>query len=234
MSSRDEWKRNAAEEAAKLVEDGMSVGLGSGTTLAEVVRVLGELGSEADFVAASMATQQLADRLNLNLVSLKEYSALDLVIDGADEVDPDFRMIKGGGGDHTREKILASAAERVSIVVDRTKLVDELGEKSPVPVEVVPFSHGYIAGLLEKLGGEPSLRKSPSGGPFVTDNGNYIIDVDFGIIEDPAKIERELDHIPGTLENGIFVDVCTEVFVGHEGGCELLNSRQDFLEFRKD
>lgn len=226
-----EWKRNAGRKAADLVEDDMLVGLGSGSTLAEVVKALGERGSKADFVSSSVVTQQMAVKLGLNVVSLKRNTRLDIAIDGADEVDPNFAVIKGGGGAHTREKIVASAGKEFFMVVDKTKLVEKLGERNPVPVEVVPFSHEYIMGLLEDFGGECRLRKSPHGGPFVTDNGNYIIDVKLEGIEEPAELERDLNRVPGVVENGIFADFVDRVYVGYEGGCKVLESKEDFSEF---
>lgn len=227
----EEWKRAAAQEAAKLVKDGMVVGLGAGTTVAEIVRELSKSGPDATFVASSSATQQLADKLGLRLGTLDQHSELDLMLDGADEVAPDFSMIKGGGGAHTREKIVASAAKRVIIVVNRTKLVRRLGEQSPVPVEVLPFAHGYIEHQLKKLGGEPQMRKSSTGQPFVTDDGNYILDVKFKSIENPAELERAINRAPGVIENGLFVGVADHVLVGHEGGCETLRAPRDFSKF---
>lgn len=232
--NQERWKKNAAKEAAKLVEDDMIVGIGSGSTLAEVVRILGEKGSKADFVCGSIATQKLAERLGLNVVSLEKNSQVDITIDGADEVDPKLSMIKGGGGAHTREKIVASAAREVAIVVDKTKLVDNLGEKNPVPVEIIPFAGEYIAGLLENLGSETKLRISGSGELFVTDNGNYIIDADFGILENPSELETALNEVPGVIENGIFVDMADEIFVGYENGCEIVENEQEFMELTKE
>lgn len=139
MSAQEEWKRKAANEAAKLVEDKMTVGLGSGSTLSEVIKILGDMESEADFVPASVATQQLANKMDLNLISLEEDSELDIAIDGADEVNPNFVMIKGGGGAHTREKIVANAAEEVAIVVDKSKLVESLGEKIQFQLRSYPL-----------------------------------------------------------------------------------------------
>lgn len=231
MSLEDDWKRNAAEKATEIVEDWMKVGLGSGSTLGEVIKVLGKIGSEAEFVASSAATQQLTEKMGLNLVSLERGSELDIVIDGADEVDPYFAMIKGGGGAHTREKIVASAGENINIVVDRTKLVSRLGEKNPVPVEVVPFAIDYIEGLLEEFGENIRMRKSSSGGPYITDNGNYIIDVEIPKIEGPRVLEKRLNRVPGVVENGIFADFADRIFVGYEGGCEKISSREDFEEF---
>lgn len=225
-----EWKRAAAEAAARLVRDDMLVGLGSGTTMAQVVRELSRVGSKATFIPSSSAIQRLADGLGLRLGSLDERTRLDLAIDGADEVDPDFNMVKGRGGAHTREKILAHTAERVVIVVDRTKLVERLGERAPVPVEVIPFAHKFVMGRLKELGSRPELRATRGGSPFVTDDGNYIIDAKFEGIGEPAELERAINSIPGVIENGIFVGLPDLVLVGHEGGCAALRSRKDFFK----
>lgn len=231
MPARDEWKRNAAEKAVEIVEDRMVVGLGSGSTVGEVIKALGKAESKSKFVASSAATQQLAEKMGLNLVSLERGSELDIVIDGADEVDPYFAMIKGGGGAHTREKIVSSAGKEVNIVVDRTKLVFRLGEKNPVPIEVVPFAIEYIGGLLEKFGENTQLRKNSPGSPYITDNGNYIIDVEIPEIEEPRELEKRLNQVPGVIENGIFADFTDRIFVGYEGGCEAISSREDFEKF---
>jgi ribose 5-phosphate isomerase A len=225
------WKREAAKVAAKLARDKMVVGLGSGTTVAEIIRVLAKLKSKATFIPSSSLTQRLAGDLGLKLSSLDVYEKLDLMIDGADEVDPNFNMIKGGGGAHTREKIVAGAAKRVAIVVDRTKLVKKLGERTPVPVEVIPFAHDYTARKLSELGGKPKLRGAASGSPFVTDNGNYILDVKFSSIPNPAELERKINLVPGVVENGLFVDVADIFLVGYSGGCKTLRTRRDFLNF---
>jgi len=225
------WKRRAAEAAAKLVRDKMVVGLGSGTTVAEIIRALAKLNPKATFVPSSSTTQRLASDLGLKLSSLDVHDKLDLAIDGADEVDPNFNMIKGGGGAHTREKIVAGAAERVVIVVDRTKLVRKLGERSPVPVEVLPFAREYTARRLAELGGEPKLRIATSGAPFITDDGNYILDVKFRSIPKPAELEQKINRVPGVVENGIFVDVADIVLVGYNEGCKTLRTKRNFLDF---
>jgi ribose 5-phosphate isomerase A len=227
----EKWKRDAAEAAAKLVRDGMVVGLGSGTTVAGIIRALAGLNPNATFIPTSSITQRLASDLGLKLSSLDVHDKLDLAIDGADEVDPNFNMIKGGGGAHTREKIVAGAAKRVVIVVDRTKLVEKLGERAPVPVEIIPFAREYTARKLAGLGGEPKLRTAVSGSPFVTDDGNYILDVKFRSISKPEELERKINLVPGVVENGIFVGVPDFVLVGYEGGCVKLNSKQAFLKF---
>jgi len=229
----EEWKILAAETAARLVKRGMTIGLGSGSTVAHAVKCLAKLKPDASFVPSSIATQRLASELGLKLASLHEYRRLDLMIDGADEVDASFNMTKGKGGAQTREKIVADAAKRVVIVVDRTKLVDCLGEKMPVPVEVLPFVYKTAIRRLAELRGKPVLRATPTGAPFVTDDGNYIIDVKFRSISNPAKLEQVIDRVPGVIENGIFVGVADVVFVGYEGGCKVLKSKKDFVNFTR-
>jgi ribose 5-phosphate isomerase A len=226
------WKHRAAEAAAELVRDGMVVGLGSGSTMAETVKCLAKKKPEAVFVPASHTIEKVARRSGLKLGGLGARRPLDLVLDGADEVDPNFNLIKGRGGAHTREKILARAARRVAIVVDRTKLVERLGERSPVPVEVLPFAAERCKTELAGLGGDPKLRLRKGGKPFVTDNENYILDVKFSRIPNPAKLEREINEVPGVVENGIFTRLADVVLVGHENGCARLVSRRDFLKIR--
>jgi ribose 5-phosphate isomerase A len=182
-------------------------------------------------VPSSIYIQRLASELGLKLASLHEYSRPDLMIDGADEVDANFNMIKGRGGAHTREKIVAGAAKRVVIVVDQTKLVKCLGEKMPVPIEVLPFAYKAAIHRLAELGGKPILRTTPSGVPFVTDDGNYIIDVKFQGVAKPKDLETKINRVPCVIENGIFVGVADVVLVGYEGGCNVLRSKQDFINF---
>ena len=227
------WKKSSAQAAAKFVKAGMAVGLGSGTTVAHVVRTLARSKSRAIFIPSSSATQKLASELDLKLGSLGDHPKLDLMIDGADEVDPDLNMIKGRGGAQTREKILASAARKVVIVADRTKLVSQLGERTPVPVEVLPFAHKFTMRRLAELKGEAKLRITTTKAPFVTDNGNYIVDIKFTSISRPAELEAEINRMPGVVENGLFVKVADVVLVGHEGGCATLRSRRDFLNFMR-
>jgi ribose 5-phosphate isomerase A len=227
----EDWKNASARAAVKSVKSGMAVGLGSGTTVTHLIRLLAEQRSKAIFIPSSIATQNLASKLGLKMGSLEDGPKLDLMIDGADEVDPGFNLIKGKGGAHTREKIVASAAKKVLVLVDRTKLVKRLGERAPVPVEVLPFEYGFTMMKLSKLNGRPILRQTSAGTPFVTDNGNYIIDVKFPQVSRPAELEAKIDMVPGVVENGLFVDVADEVFVGHEGGCARLKSRRDFLNF---
>ncbi|MEM1689128.1 MAG: ribose-5-phosphate isomerase RpiA [Candidatus Hadarchaeales archaeon] len=224
----EEWKKFAATAAVELVEPGMTVGLGSGTTMAEVVKALARKKIKAKYVPSSEQIAKLASRLGLKLYELG--GELDLTIDGADEIDTSFNMIKGKGGALTREKILAKAAKKVVIVVDRTKLVKKLGKKNPIPVEVIPFSLRFTSEEIKRLGGKPELRLSGEK-PFVTDNGNYILDVRFKKITNPKSLEKKLNEIPGVVENGIFTDLADIVIVGHEGGYDVIKSKREFLGF---
>jgi len=218
--------------AAKLVRDGMVVGLGSGTTVAEVIKELSELNPDATYVAASSSSQRLAKKLGLRLSSLGAYHKLDMTIDGADEVDPNFDMIKGHGGAQTREKIVAEAAKKVVIVVDKTKLVKKLGQRFPVPVEVLPFAKDYTINRLAELGGKPVL-KTIDNVPLLTDNGNYLVEVWFKGINNAAKLEQKINELPGVVDNGLFAGVADVLFVGHEEGCTILRDKKNFLKFLK-
>lgn len=222
------WKSMAAEAVVELVKDWMVVGLGSGTTVAKVIAVLGKKKSRAAFVPASSFTERMARRAGLKLSDLTE--ELDLAIDGADEVDRRMNLIKGKGGALTREKILLKAAKRVAIVIDETKLVGRLGEKTPVPVEVLPFAMKFTAEKLKKLGGIPRLRKRGAR-EFKTDNGNFILDVKFGRIDDPEAMEEKINAIPGVIDNGIFtVPVDVLIVGGREGVKKIANLK---IEERK-
>jgi ribose 5-phosphate isomerase A len=217
--SADELKRAAAEAAARRVTSGMVVGLGTGSTAIHAVPYLaqrlksGEL-KDIRAIPTSFQSLMLARQLGIPLVDLDGIERIDLAIDGADEVAPDLTLIKGAGAAQTREKIIAALASDFTVVVDETKLVDRLGSKMPVPVEVLPFAVGPVTRAIERLGGEPTLRMAvKKAGPVVTDQGNLVIDARFGEISDPARLERELKLIPGTLENGIFFGLARRAFV---------------------
>ncbi|MEM2282783.1 MAG: ribose-5-phosphate isomerase RpiA [Candidatus Hadarchaeales archaeon] len=222
----ESWKKFAAERVCDFVEEGMVVGLGSGTTVQRVIESLARRKLKTRFVPASNATENLARKLGLTLTSLTESPELDLVIDGADEVDPDFNALKGRGGALTREKILCHAAKKVVFAVDRTKLVRRLGK--PVPVEVLPFSLGFVRRKLQLLGGDPELRMV-SGTPYLTDNQNFILDVRFRQVR--PMLERKINEIPGVVENGIFPKLADLLVVGWEGGAEIINNRKKFMTF---
>jgi ribose 5-phosphate isomerase A len=221
-SPADELKRAAAEAAARRVTSGMVVGLGTGSTAIHAVPALAErlrTGELRDIraVATSYQSTMLARQLRIPLVDLEEIERIDIAIDGADEVAPDLTLIKGGGAAQTREKIIAALADDFTVVVDDSKLVERLGTRMPVPVEVLPFAVAPISRAIERLGGKPTLRMAvKKAGPVVTDQGNFVIDVRFAEISDPARLERELKMIPGTLENGLFVGLARRVLVADE------------------
>jgi ribose 5-phosphate isomerase A len=224
---RDDAKRNAAERACEFVQDGMTVGLGTGSTAEHAVKRIGELvakGMRLRCVPTSEATMTLARHLEIPLVTLDEVETIDLTIDGADEVDPRFDLIKGLGGALLREKIVASVSREEVIIVDEGKLVSRLGEKAPVPVEVLRFGRKAAEAGLRKMGAEPKLR-SKGGETFVSDNGNHILDCRFERIADPAHLEKEINAIPGVVENGLFIGLATKVAVGTETGARLLERK---------
>jgi len=170
-------------------------------------------------VPTSLDTEGKARELGIPLATLEEVSAIDLTIDGADEVDGDFHMVKGGGGALLREKVVASISAREAIVVGPDKLVERLAERFPLPIEVTPFARAVIARALKKMGFEPHLRMRDAREPYLTDNGNEIIDARFpGGLTDPAAMERELAALPGVVESGLFVGLCQVLVIGHPDG----------------
>ena len=214
-------KQAAAEKAVEFVRDGMVLGLGTGSTVQFALDKIAQRvreGLRVQGVPTSLRTEVSSRELGIPLLSLEKVSEIDLTIDGADEVDPQFAMIKGGGGALLREKIVASITREEVIVVGRDKLVEKLGAKFLLPVEVLPFGWKPAAAALEKLGSAPYLRKTPEGETFVTDNGNYILDCRFGPIEDAAALEAEVDRIPGVLECGLFVGLADRLVIGDEDG----------------
>jgi ribose 5-phosphate isomerase A len=209
-------KIEAARKSLAYVEAGMIVGLGSGTTAAEMVRLLGERvrgGLRVRGVASSTATEALARAEGIPLVGVAEVDTLDVTIDGADEVDPKGRMIKGRGGALLREKILAACSKRLVIIVDPRKQVATLGA-APVPVEVTPFGVAFVSRAVKAMGATPKLRPGASGGPYVTDGGNNILDCAFGPIPDPDALGARLDGTVGVVEHGLFVGFSPTIVVG--------------------
>ncbi len=200
----------------------MTVGLGTGSTVFFTLQRLAERIAEESLqvrgVPTSVDTERKATEMGIPLASLDEVERLDLTIDGADEIDGDFQMIKGGGGALLREKVVASITEKEVIVVGRDKVVDRLGLGFLLPVEFVPFSSPTVAAVLRGLGSEPILRLS-DGQPFVTDNGNHIFDCRFPEgIADARGLERAITHVPGVVECGLFIDLAHVVVIGDEGG----------------
>jgi len=223
----EQLKRAAAERAVELIEDGMILGLGTGSTARHVLQVIAERRSRGELariigVPTSRATQELATELGIPLTTLDDHPHLDLAIDGADEVDPDLNLIKGLGGALLWEKIVANAAERLVIVVDENKLVDRLCDRAPVPIEVVTFAWSTHLKFLEDLGGAAKLRQT-DGQPFVTDGGHYIIDCAFeNGLADAWLLEMELQQRPGVVESGLFLDMAEAVVVAAAGGINVL------------
>jgi ribose 5-phosphate isomerase A len=221
---RDAAKQAAAKAAVRLVDDGMCVGLGSGSTTAYALEFLGrriqDEGLDVRGVPTSFATERRARTHGIPLTSLDDDPTLDLALDGADEVDDAFRLIKGGGGAHAREKVVAHQADRFVVLVDPTKAVERLGTQFPVPVEVLPMAATPVMHMLEDVGATPELRTSDAkDGPVVTDQGLWIIDATFpdGIAA-PGDLDRQLNDRPGVLDHGLFLDMATDVLMGHPDG----------------
>ncbi len=223
MTWREEAKRRVALEAVKHLQEDFIVGLGSGSTAAYVIQEIGRQmlqdGLRVLGVPTSSQAMMLAMRSGIPLTTLDEYPSLDLAIDGADQLDKKLNLIKGGGGALTREKIVASAAKQFIVVADETKLVEKLGTNCRVPVEVLPFALATATASIEELGGKPLLRESGGKvGAVVTDNGNYIIDIDFGPVKDAEELNQRLKLIPGVVETGLFIQMADIVYLGKADG----------------
>lgn len=223
---RDRLKRTAAMRAIEEVTDGMVIGLGTGSTAAFVVDGLGArvaAGLKIVGIPTSERTAAQARRLGIPIATFAEHQHLDLTIDGADEVERGtLNLIKGLGGALLREKIVAAASRRLIIVVDREKLVERLGEHTPVPVEVTQFGWQVTADRLARLGCTPQLRHATDDHPFITDGGNYILDCRFARIADPAAIEKSIERIVGTIESGLFIGRSSTVISAGPDGVEVL------------
>jgi len=228
-SDRDQWKRAAAESAVAQVQDGMIVGLGTGSTAWFAVEAIGRRVAEGLRIVGiptSDYTQQHAHRLGISLSTLAENPRIDLTIDGADEVElATLALIKGGGGALLREKIVASSTARLLIVVDEAKLVEHLGA-FPVPVEVVPFGWQATAQKIASLGPAPVLRIGPDGKPYVTDGGHYILDCRFEQITSPRELDGRLNGVVGVVEHGICVGLASQVIAAGAGGVRSLSPEQ--------
>jgi ribose 5-phosphate isomerase A len=217
---RDQEKEAAGRAAAKLVREGDIVGLGTGSTAYFAVVALGErvkAGLKIIGIPTSVRTADLARAVGIPLTTLDEHPEIDITIDGADEVDPKLNLIKGGGGALLREKVIASASKKMIVVADSGKIVATLG-KFPLPVEVIAFARTVVERKIVSLGGSPKLRTKADGTPYLTDNGNEILDCSFGKIADPAALARELSDTPGVVEHGLFIGLASAALVG-KGDC---------------
>lgn len=216
-------KRNAGWRAAEYIEDGMVVGLGTGSTAKYAVEKIGDRVKQENLdircIPTSEETKRLANKENIPLITLDDVDKIDLTIDGADEVGPHNNLIKGGGGALLREKIVAYNTDTYLVIVDPSKIVEGLGIGFDLPVEIVPLWTKTTSRAIEKLGCKAELR-SNDGSLYKTDNGNYILDCDFGLIKDQKKLSEKLNSIPGVIENGLFIDIADKIIIGKKKGFE--------------
>ena len=220
----DEPKRRAAERAIEFVEDGQIVGLGTGSTTRFAIEGLARRvaeGLKITGVPTSLETERMATELGIPLVQLNDAGPIDITINGADSVDPRFNMIKGGGGALTREKLVALASKRRVIIIDDSKLVDQLGITWAVPVEVLPFAWRLTSERLSQLGCEAAVCDKRKVLQFETDNGNYILDCNFGAIADPESLESQIKLVPGVVENGLFIGIADVLVIAFRDRVEL-------------
>jgi ribose 5-phosphate isomerase A len=217
--SQDEMKAAAGRAAAALVQDGMRLGLGTGSTVSYFLEEVGRRGiKNLHAVPTSTRTADKARALGITLLEpFEDFESLDLAVDGADEVNPKGELIKGGGGAHLWEKLVALAAREFVVIVDETKLVDKLG-KFPLPVEVVPFGWKRVQKTLTDMGGKPKRRLGADGQPFRTDSNNYLLDCDFGLIDNPTVLGASLKNLYGVVDSGLFIDIARRAIVGKRDG----------------
>jgi ribose 5-phosphate isomerase A len=223
-SEHEHEKELAGRAAAALVRDGDVVGLGTGSTAYFAVVALGErskAGLKIIGIPTSVGTGDLARALGIPLTTLDEHPEIDITIDGADEIDPQLRLIKGGGGALTREKVIATASKKMVVVADSSKAVAVLG-KFPLPVEVIAFARTVVERKIAALGGSPKLRTKPDGQPYLTDNGNQILDCHFGSIADPPALALILSAAPGIVEHGLFIGLASIALIGRGDSVEEL------------
>jgi ribose 5-phosphate isomerase A len=228
MAHQDQLKRKAANKAVEFVESGMVVGLGTGSTAAFAVDRIGDRLDSGDLkdiigIPSSLRTEEQARGRNIPLAGFDTYNEIDVTIDGADEVDPDLNLIKGGGGALLREKVLAQATRRNIIIVDESKLVPKLGTGWALPVEVIPFARYSVARFIESLGASVTLRRTEGGAEFFTDQKNIILDADFGPIADPVLLAENLNRQAGIVEHGLFLGLAADVIVAGADGVRHLH-----------
>jgi ribose 5-phosphate isomerase A len=225
MADLERMKQLACQRAAQEVQDGMVLGLGTGSTVYYFIQEVGRMvheGLRITGVPTSIRTAELATQLAIPLTTLDDHPRLDLAVDGADEVDDALNLVKGAGGALLREKIIAASAARFLVVVDDSKVVHQLGERYPLPVEVVPFGVMPATRALEGLGAQVTLRRGADGQTWVSDNGNYILDCHFGPIADPMALQQQLLAIPAVIDSGLFIGMTDTVFIGQAEGVRRL------------
>ena len=225
----EDAKKKAAIEAARNVEDNFVIGLGSGSTAAYAIKEIGrrirEEGLRVIGVPTSYQSFFLAIKYGVPTTTLHENPTLDLTIDGADQIDEKLNLIKGMGGALTKEKIIAASSKKLIIVADERKLANKLGEGQLLPIEILPFAKPLVINKIREMGGKPYLREIKRGIPYITDNGNFILDVDFGAIENPEELEEKLKMIPGVVETGLFIGMAHTIYVGTRDGIKRIVKR---------
>ena len=227
MNAQDKLKRKSAEKAVEFIESGMVLGFGTGSTFNHVLHVLAEKIDSGELknivgVASSEKTEKLANELNIPTDSLSNNLTLDLTIDGADEVDKELNLIKGGGAAHLREKIIAQASKQYVIIVDDSKMSELLGEKWAVPIEVIKMALNVEKEFLSSLGAVVTKRMDGKGNVLITDEGNYILDANFGVIENPKGLAKKLEARAGIVEHGLFVNMADYIVVATENEIKVL------------
>lgn len=223
VEKQDELKQKAAHRAVEFVESGMVVGLGTGSTTAFAVIRIGERLKSGDLkdivgIPTSIRTEKLATEWHIPLCGLEDQPVIDVTIDGADEVDPDLNLIKGGGGALLREKVVAQASRQNVIIVDESKLSPRLGTRWALPVEVIPFAAKSAENFLKSQGAAVTLRLDDNGQPYQTDQNNYILDANFGEMADPKSVAASLNERAGIVEHGLFLGLASDVIVAAEDG----------------
>lgn len=224
--ANDQEKETAARASLEFVKDGQVVGLGTGSTAAYFIKLLGEKvrsGLRITGIPTSVRSRDMALNLGIPLTTLDECQEIAVTVDGADEVDPQLRLIKGGGGALLREKIVASATKQMIVVADATKQVERLG-KFPLPVEVIKFAQALVAKRIAAMGADVRLRAEADGKPYLTDENNHILDCHFGEISDPDQLARELSEMPGVVEHGLFIGMASIVLFAK--GSEIIERRR--------
>ncbi|PCJ30615.1 MAG: ribose 5-phosphate isomerase A [Gammaproteobacteria bacterium] len=222
-------KQIVAQYAADLVENGMTVGLGTGSTANYFIEALAkrkQQGLEVTTVSSSIVSMVKAQSLDLNVISIEQLQSLDLYVDGADEVTDELYLLKGRGSDLVREKLLATASKQMIVMVDKTKLVDRIGEKFAIPIEVMPFSWQLAKQNIELLGGSGELRANASGdGLAVTSHGSLVLDMQFDVDTDITALDKQLSSVPGVVEHGIFIGLASTVLIAEQGKVEVRSNK---------